>query len=62
LRFLFGVGIADANFDQESVELGFGQRIGALEFDWILRGEDREGRGERVARAVDGDLFLFHSF
>ena len=40
----------------------FGQRIGALEFDGILRGENGEMIGQGIARAVNGDLALFHRF
>jgi hypothetical protein len=40
---LFGfAGIADAGLEQEAVELGLGERVGAFEIDGILRGEDGE--------------------
>ena len=40
----------------------FGKRISALEFDRILRRKNREIAGERVTRAIDRHLPLFHRF
>ena len=44
----------DFEFEQEAVELGFGQRVGAFEFDRVLGGEHEErlraDRGFRRAR------------
>src|SRR6185437_1974644 len=55
-------GIAESDADQETVELGFGERKGALEFDRVLRGENQEGFWEHGRVAVDGDLVFFHRF
>ena len=55
-------GVGDTNLEQETVELRLGQRVGALEIDRVLRGEDGEPGGQRAARAVAGHLALFHAF
>ena len=50
---LFGLRrVGDANLEQKAVELRLGQRVGALEVDRVLRGEDGEPGGQRAARAV----------
>ena len=46
LLLLLPFGIADGDADQEAVELGFGQRIGAFELDGILRRDDQKRRLE----------------
>src|SRR5262249_32665055 len=43
-----------------AVELGLGQRVGALLLDRVLRGEDGEDARQRVAGAVHGHLPLLH--
>ena len=53
--------IIDAELEQEAVQLRLGQRVGALEVDRVLGGEDGEVRAQGVADAVDGDLALFHA-
>ena len=50
----------DHDLEQEPVELGLGQRVGALHLERVLRREDEERRVERVAVAGDGDLVLLH--
>ena len=45
LDFLVGTRIVDADKQQETVELGFGQRIRAGLFHGILRCEHEERRG-----------------
>ena len=37
----------DLELEEEAVELGLGQRVGALEFDRVLGGEDEERAGQR---------------
>ena len=59
-RFGTRVGIAEARAGHEPVELGLRQRIGAFEFDRILRGHDEIRVGQRVGGAVDADLPLPH--
>ena len=56
------VGIADAQAHQEAVELRFGQRIGAMVLDRILRGDHHERARQRMRVAVDGDLAFVHGF
>jgi hypothetical protein len=57
-----GVVAEDFEFEEEAVDLGFGERVGAFEFDWVLSGEDEEGIGEVVAGAEDGDAAFLHGF
>ena len=54
------VGIADIDLQQEAVELGFGQGIGAFLLQRVLRGEHVERRRQVVALAGDGDVLLLH--
>ena len=55
-------GIAHADAHQEAVELRFGQWIGAVMLDGILRGDDQERLRQRHGFAVDGDLRFVHGF
>ena len=55
-----GGGVADRHPHEEPVELGLGQRVGALVLDRVLGGDDHERRRQRVGHAVDGDLVLGH--
>ena len=52
--------VADRRAQQEAVELGLGQRVGALVLDRVLGGDHEERPGERVGHAVGGDLALLH--
>ena len=52
--------IAQAEADQEAVELGLGQRKRAFVVDRVLRGDHQERRLELVRRAVDRDAALGH--
>ena len=52
--------VAHDELEQESVELRFGQRIGALVLHRILRGHDDERIGEHVRPPVDRHLPLLH--
>ena len=54
------VGVAQIDADQEAVELGFGQRKGAFEFDRVLGREDVERLLELVGAPLDGDAVLLH--
>ena len=60
--FAFAIRIAHADAHQEAVELRFGQRIGAVVLDRILRGENQERLGQRVRVIVDSDLRFVHCF
>jgi hypothetical protein len=42
LQLLFLGGIFHENLEQESIQLGLGQREGAFHLDWVLRGQDEE--------------------
>ena len=54
------VGIADIDLQQEAVELGFRQRIGAFLLQRVLGGEHMERLRQVVALAGDGDVPLLH--
>jgi hypothetical protein len=62
LPFAGPVGIADAQAHQKTIELRFRQRIRAVVFERVLRGDDHEGPRQRVRVPVDGDLGLIHGF
>ena len=55
-------GIADVDLEEEAVELGFGQRVGAFQFDGVLRRQHEEGLRQGVGRAAHADLALLHRF
>jgi len=50
------------DIEEETVELGFGERVGALHLDGVLGGEDEEGFLEGVPMAGGGDLVFSHGF
>ena len=52
--------IADADPQQEPVELRLGQRVRAFVLDRVLRREDDERRLEQARLALDRDLPLLH--
>ncbi len=52
--------VADGDPQQEAVELGLGQGVGALVVDRVLRGQDHERSLQPVGLPVDGDLVLGH--
>ena len=58
---LAGARIADADLDEEAVELRLRQRIRPLKLQRVLRGEDGEEVVERVRLAVNRHLALFHA-
>src|SRR5665213_690889 len=60
--FGFTTGIADAQAHEKAVELAFRQRISALEFKRILRGQDEERRPERSGFTVERNLMFAHRF
>jgi len=60
--FRFVRGIAHFDAHQKSVELRFGQGIGAVMLDRILRGDHEKGLRQRERFAVDGDLRFVHGF
>ena len=55
---LFRVG--DDQLEHEAVDLRFGQRIGSLLVDRVLRREDEKRLGQGVCVVADGDLALLH--
>ena len=54
---LLGGRVVDLDEEHEAVELGLGQRVGALLLDRVLGGEDEEGRLER-GRCVPSTVTL----
>ena len=56
------VRVADAQPHQKTVELRFRQRIGAVMFHRVLRGDHHERLRQRVRLAVDADLAFVHGF
>ena len=59
--FVFA-GIADEDFQQEAIQLRFGQLIGAFLFDRVLRGEHEKRIGQLMAISTGGDLPFLHGF
>ena len=60
LGLLFEGRVADQELEHEPVELGLGQRIGALLLDRVLRGDHHEGVGQRPRGALGGHLPFLH--
>ena len=56
------IRITDDQPHQEPIELTFRKRIGALEFEWVLRREHEEWRPEMMSPAVDRNLPFAHRF
>ena len=52
--------VADAQLQQEAVDLRLGQRVGALLLDRVLRGQHQERVRQRERLAADGHLALLH--
>ena len=60
--FVILAGIIQHMLEQEAVELGFGQRIGALLLDGIFRGHHHEAFAQCVRLAIQRDAALLHGF
>ena len=58
--FGFQIGIADIDLQQETVELGFGQGIGAFLLQRILCRQHMEQARQVVARARDRHMLFLH--
>ena len=52
LHFVRGAQIIEDGIEQEAVELRFGQRVRAFEFDGVLRGQHEKRRGQLVLIAA----------
>jgi hypothetical protein len=52
--------VVDHQLEQEAIELGLGQRVGALLLDGILRGQDEERFFQLIVRAAGGDGMFLH--
>ncbi len=59
-HFIVFTQVLDDDVEHEAIELGLGQRIGALELDRILRREHEERTLERIGPAGGGDVVLLH--
>ena len=60
--FLRRFEIADFDFEEETVQLRFGERIGAIHLDGVLGGDDEKRVGQPVGIALDADLAFLHRF
>ena len=60
LHLVAALGQREDDLEEEAVELGLGQGVGALVLDGVLRRGDHEGGRQRVRLAVDADLALLH--
>ena len=58
--FLGFGGVGHGHLQEEAVQLGLGQGIGALLLDGVLGGQHHEGAGHREGLALDGHLLLLH--
>ena len=61
LDFVLGFGVAEVDPHHEAVELAFRKGVGAGEVERVLGGDDKEGVGQFVRVAVDGDPAFFHA-
>ena len=57
---LFAVRERHVQLEEEAIELRFGQRIGALHLERVLRGQHEERLLEGMRRAPDRDAMLLH--
>ena len=57
-----GCRVADLHVQQETIELGFGQRVGAFLLDRVLGRHDHEQALERIGLVADRDLAFLHGF
>src|SRR5215208_5074466 len=53
--------IGHIDFEEETIELGLGERISSFLLDRVLRGENVKGTGEIVPNAGDGYVLFLHS-
>ena len=60
LLLLVHAGMSHIDLEEEAVQLGFGQSVGALVLDRVLRGHDHEGNARRMRDPVHGHLPFFH--
>ncbi len=62
LQLFVAAGIVDDDLEHETVHLRFGQRVGSLLLDRVLRGHHQERFIQRKGFAADRDLPLLHRF
>jgi len=60
LAFIIGGRIRDIHLQHETVELRFGQRIGAFLLERVLRGHDVKRARQVVGNAANGHLVFLH--
>ena len=61
-RQLLAAAVLHEQLEEEAVELGLGQRVGALLLERVLRGHDEERLLELADLAAGGDLLFLHRF
>ena len=59
-NFLVATGIINADHEHETVELRFGERVGAFLLDRVLRREDEKGLLQFEGVAGNGDPVFLH--
>ena len=62
LVHLLAGGVADVQLEEEAIELGLGQRVGALHLDRVLGRQHEERPGQLVDGGGDADRLLLHRF
>jgi hypothetical protein len=60
LHLLGRARVPDRDLHEEAIALRLGQRVDALRFDRVLRGQHQERLGHREAVATDRDVMLGH--
>ena len=54
--------ISHVQFEKEAVELRFGERVGTLHLDRVLRGKHKERAGYQILFSGHGDMSFLHCF
>ena len=54
--------ISYVQFEEEAVELRFGEGVGTLHLDRVLRGKHKEGAGYQMLLSGDRDMSFLHCF
>ena len=62
LELFIAAGVIHNHLEEEAVQLGFRQLVGAFLLDGVLRGQHEEGIGQGIAALAQGHLALLHGF